>query len=151
MLVLGPGAVSAVGETMVTEVSSSKLGVKSKSSSSEESVSSSTTVSGCSGVDARRFDFLLCFPFLGMIEFAQDFTFLGLWLDFLGFDFVSSADSAVMGDARGDELKVVVRAGSEILVGSLRCVDLSPILDSKRKKPRFLVGMSGEVGLGPAE
>lgn len=79
VLIFGPGVVSAVGETMVTEVSSSKLGLKSKSSSSEESVSSSsTTLSGCSGVDALRLDFLLCFPFLGIIEFAQDFTFRGL-------------------------------------------------------------------------
>lgn len=30
-------------------------------------------------------------------------------------------------------------------------MDLSLILDSNRKKPRFLVGMSGEVGLGPAD
>jgi|SRR5690242_465216 len=56
-----------------------------------------------------------------------------------------------MGDAKDDELKVVVRAGSEMLSGSLRWLDLSLILDSRRKKPRFFVGMSGDVGLGPAD
>ena len=133
-------------------MSSSKFGLKSKSRSSEESVSSSsTTASGLSGVDALRFDFLLCFPFLGMIELAQDLTFRGLWLDFFDFIFVSSTGPTFKGDARGDELKVVVRAGSDMLVGSLRWVDLSLFLDSKRKNPRFLVGMSDEVGLGPAE
>jgi len=121
VLILGLGVGSAVGETMVTEVSSSKFGLKSKSSESDESVSSSsTTASGCSGVDALRFDFLLCLLFLGMIEFAQDLTFRGLWLDFFDFDLASSTDSAPVGDIRGDELKVVVRAGSETLVGSLR-------------------------------
>jgi len=116
------GTPSAVGETMVTELSSSKLGLKSsKPSSEDESVSSlSITASGCSGVDALRFDFLLCFPFLGMIEFAHDFTFRGLLLDFLDLDLASSVDSAFKGDANGDELKVVVSAGSEMLVGSLR-------------------------------
>lgn len=121
VLILGPGTESAVGETMVTEVSSSKFGLKSKSSESDESESSSSiTASGCSGVDALRFDFLLCLPFLGMIELAQDLTFRGLWLDFFDFDFTPSVGSVSVGDISGDELKVVVRAGSEILVGSLR-------------------------------
>jgi len=122
VLILGAGTPSAVGETIVTELSSSKLGLKSsKPSSEDESVSSlSITASGCSGVDALRFDFLLCFPFLGMIEFAHDFTFRGLLLDFLDLDLTSSFDSALAGDVNGDELKVVVRAGSDMLVGSLR-------------------------------
>jgi hypothetical protein len=55
-----------------------------------------------------------------MMELAQDLTFRGLWLDFFDFDFASSAVSAFRGEARGDELNVVVRAGSEMLVGSLR-------------------------------
>ena len=122
VLTFGAGTASAVGETIVTELSSSKLGLKSsKSSSSEESVSSpSTARSGCSGVGALRFDFLLCFPFLGMIELAQDLTFRGLWPNFFDFDLMSSVDSVFKGDDNGDELKVVVRAGSEMLVGSRR-------------------------------
>jgi hypothetical protein len=131
--------VSAVGETIVTEVSSSKFGLKSRSS--DESVSSSATTASGSGVEALRFDFLLCFPFLGMIELAQDLTFRGLWLDFLDFDFPSSRGPRSRGDARGDELKVVVRAGSEILVGSRRWPELSLFFDSKRKKPRLFDGI----------
>lgn len=137
-----------VGETIVTVVSSSKFG--SKSRSSEASVSSASRAESGGGDDGLAFSFFECFPFLGMIEFAHDFTLRGLRWAFrddlaLSLSSVDSSSSGV-GDTSGDSSDLE-RAGSDALVGIVGTV-LSWRRDSKRKKPRRLAGtrVAGTVG-----
>jgi hypothetical protein len=72
------------------------------------------------GVGDLAFAFLLCFPFLVMIEFAHDLTLRGLRpllreAD-LGFSAISADWSSLVGDASGVS-KDLESAGSEALVG----------------------------------
>ena len=129
-------------------VSSSKLGSKSISSDSSESP---TSIAFGGGVGARFLDFLLCFPFLVMIEFAQDFTLRGLRL-LLRFGFsIPSGDcgSLAAGEARGVS-KDFERAGSDALVGKIG-TELSLQRGSFVKRLRRLactrgLGAVGEMG-----
>jgi hypothetical protein len=106
---------------MVTVVSSSKLG--SKSMSSDASVSSRSGLSSVGATADFFFDFLLCLPFRGMIELAQDLTLRGLWLilrlDDLDFS-TSSADisSSTAGEGK-DTSAEREREGSDLLVGRI--------------------------------
>jgi hypothetical protein len=102
---------------------------------------------------------LLCFPFLGMIEFAHDLTLRGLrlLLRVEDFDFsVSSANSTFSTEGEGKEAsKERERVGSDLQVGRL-WPRLSLRFDSRRKKLRRLalrrgelaasVGDSGDIG-----
>lgn len=148
MSTFGSEAELSVGETMVTVVSSSKFG--SKSRSSDASVSSASTAESGGGEVGLAFNFFKCFPFLGMIEFAQDLTLRGLrWAFRVDFDLsLSSTDSSSsgVGDTRGDSSDFE-RAGSDALVGSVG-TELSLRRDSKRKKPRRFAGTreAGTVG-----
>lgn len=143
----GSGIELSVGDTIVTVVSSSKLGSKSKSS--VESVSSASDSEPIGGVAGLAFAFLLRFPlpFPEMIEFAHDFTFRGLSLRD-DFDFSASLATASwsLGDVAGD-WKDLDKAGSEMLVGSVR-MGVSLWRDSNLKNGRRFVGTLaiGEVG-----
>jgi len=141
----------SVGETMVTVVSSSKLGSKSISSDSSESSESMTTFGG--GVGDLPLDFLLCFPFLVIIEFAHDLTFRGLRPLLreaaFGFSAISTDWSSLAGDARGVS-KDLESAGSEALVGRVG-TELSLRRGSFWKRLRrlactFGMGAVGEMG-----
>lgn len=133
---------------MVTVVSSSKFG--SKSMSSDASVSSISGLNSAGGADDLALDFLLCLPFRGMMEFAQDLTLRGLRLDLRVdvLDFSTSSmdsSSSMLGEASPSSIERESE-GSDLLVGSVRN-EWSLRLDSSRKKPRRLVGTRAEVML----
>jgi hypothetical protein len=119
--IFGGGAEGSDGDTIVTVVSSSKFGWK--SISSEPSVSSMSGVASMGAADNFDLDFLLCLPFRGMIEFAQDLTLRGfrlpLRVDDLDFS-VSFAElsSSVTGEDK-EASREREREGSDRLVGSL--------------------------------
>jgi hypothetical protein len=110
-------------------------------------VSSDSGFASGVGVDRLAFDFLLCFPFLGMIEFAQDLTLRGLRLALRVVDLNFSTSSVDSSPAQGGEGRAASderdRDGSDRLVGSVG-TELSLRFDWK--KPRFLVGRRGELG-----
>lgn len=151
MEVLITGVVALSGDTIVTVLSASKIA--SKSISSDPSVSSKSSLASTGGVGARPLDFLPCFDFLGMIECAQDFTFLGARVALRGlvFSIPPLCSSCVgSGDGSGD-CADVDSAGSETALERV-CTEGSLRRDSKRKKLRRLAGNVGEVGLArPAE
>jgi len=98
------------------------------------------------GVGDRAFALLLCFPFLVMIEFAQDFTLRGLRPIFreelFGFSVVSTDGSSTdMGEVSG-ESNDLERAGSDALVGSVG-YELVSWRESLWKRLRRLVGSFG--------
>jgi len=103
------------------------------------------------GVGDRAFAFLLCFPFLVIMEFAHDLTFRGLRPLLrdaaFGFSATCAESSSLVGDARGVS-KDLERAGSEALVGRVG-TELS--LRSFWKRLRrlactFGVGAVGDMG-----
>lgn len=135
---------------MVTVVSSSKFG--SKSRSSVESVSSASDNAPAGGVAGLVFVFLLRFPLLlpEMIELAHDLTFRGFSLR-EDFDFSESftGASSFSGEETGD-WNDLDSAGSEALVGRVRTA-LSLWRDSSLKNGRRLfcvleIGALGEMG-----
>jgi hypothetical protein len=104
---------------------------------------------GSAGDGARLdLDFLLCFPFLGIIELAQDLTLRGLrpLLRVEDFDFsVSSIDSTLSTISEGEDAsRERERAGSDLQVGSVWTV-LSLRFDSSLKKLRRLALRRGEL------
>jgi len=112
-------------------------------------VSSESCTNSAIGLGALLFNFLLCFAFLGIIEFAQDFTFLGFRPAFRDEDFnlsdsAKTSSSSTIGDVIGESNEE--SAGSDTLVGRPG-TELSQRLGSDRKKPRRLAGILREAGL----
>lgn len=134
---------------MVTVVSSSKFGTKSMSS--DVSVSSSPSeAEPRGGEEALASACLLFFDFLGIIEFAHDLTLRGLLptlRDTLLVLSMGSADSSSVMGATGDVSNDLDKDGSDRLTGKVG-TGLSQRRDSKRKKPRRLVGTRGMGAVG---
>jgi len=83
-----------------------------------------------------------------MIEFAQDFTFLGVRPDLRVLDLLDSAANSLLspdGDGRGESIGTV-RVGSDALAERVG-TELSLRRDSNRKKLRRFAGIEADVGL----